>query len=131
LTSEGIPGIVRQFIFEQIDSVEQLEVLLLLHSDRNKKWSVAEVMQTLKTNDTSVAKRLASLKAADLLEQCGTDPDLYRYSPKTPEIDSTINALEDAYKVMRHRIFELIFSPMKKARNFADAFIVRGPKSEE
>jgi hypothetical protein len=129
---EGMSEIVKQFIFEHIDSVEQLDVLLLLHSTPSQEWTVDDVTKSLKTNPSSVANRLARLKDQDFLEQTNAgNPATYRYKPKSPEIASVIDMVAQAYTVRRHTIYELIFSPMKKARSFADAFIVRGPPKSE
>lgn len=111
--------------------MEQLEVLLLVRSKPSNEWSVDDVTKSLKTNLSSVANRLVRLKDLDLLEQTSADPALYRYKPKTTEIAAVVDLLSEAYAVRRHRVLELIFSPMKRARSFADAFIVRGPPKSE
>src|SRR5688572_27525821 len=52
----GIPEDVRRFLLQCIDSVEQLEVLLLLHRDPGKVWSTEAVAQALYSNPDSIAR---------------------------------------------------------------------------
>ena len=75
----------------------------------------------MRTSPASAEKRLESLRSIEFAEG---DPALgYIYSGK-PEFEEVFTLLEDAYRVRRHKVLELIFSPMKKARSFADAFKV-------
>jgi hypothetical protein len=124
LVSEDISEKLKQFIFAHIDSVEQLEVLLIFHRDSGKCWDVQALSNELRANPTSIGKRIASLKTLGLITP-QTDPSKYCYHPKTPELAALTDSLAQAYKVRRHRVLELIFSSMKRAKDFADAFKVR------
>ena len=46
-------------------------------------------------------------------------------------IRDVVSDLADSYSIIRHKILELIFSPMKKARTFAEAFMVHPAKKKE
>lgn len=125
MVEDGIPDNVRQFLFEHVDSVEQLEVLLLLRHQDTRSWSAAEVSHELRTNTTSVEKRLNRLAALNLLEADQALPPSFRYRPRSNEERAMIDALSEAHRIRRHKVYELIFSPLKRARNFAEAFAVR------
>ena len=130
--SEGIPEDVQQFIFEHIDAIEQLDVLLLLRSTPTREWSAREVSDELRANPASITDRLASLAGLNLLVESGSTPPLYRFAPKEAAVAAVIDKLAEVYRVRRHKVFELIFSPIKRARSFARAFlVVRGPKKDE
>lgn len=108
-------------MFEYIDSVEQLEILLLLAADRQKQWTAEGLAQHLRSNRNSVEQRLSLLLARGLVSSTG---NVYQFSPQSDTVVATVNAVAGAYKTHRHRVMELIFSPMKKARDFSDAFRV-------
>ena len=124
MTEGDIPEKVRHFIFEQIDSAEQLEVLLFLRQNQDKVWTSQEVSNELRSTPISVGSRLESLERLFLLEKSDKG---YKYHPQSDELRATVDQLNEIYKVRRQKIFELIFSPMKKAKHFADAFMVHKP----
>lgn len=125
MSSPEIPLLVKDFVFQYIDSVEQLDILLLLCSDQNKLWTADELSAFLRSSRNSIEKRMTSLENLKLVSRDGDD---YRYTPETESLNQTIKELGEIYKVHRYRILEIIFSPMKKGRDFADAFKITGPK---
>jgi hypothetical protein len=128
--SSAVPEDVRRFVARYIDSVEQLEVLLLLFSSPGTHWSPEAVAQSLYSNPTSVAHRLAILQRHDLLTAT-EPPSSYRYEPTTPELHETVARLEEAYKERRVAIITLIASqPMQNVQAFSDAFRLRKKAQE-
>ncbi len=126
MSSDGISEEVRQFIFEHLDSVELLDALLLIRSEPEKTWTAASVASHLRANPASIANRLLTLKKLDLVEELTESEGGYRWRPTPSTLELVMKELALANKVRRHRVLELIFSPMKRARKFADAFSVRG-----
>lgn len=122
--TSGIPEEVRRFVLQCIDSVEQLEVLLLLHRSPAVVWSPEAVATTLYSNPDSIARRLAGLHARGLLSV--TEASSYRYLPKTPELAATVTLLADTYRQRRVAVITVIASkPMENVRAFSDAFRLR------
>lgn len=123
--TSAIPEDVQRFVLQCIDSVEQLEVLLLLHGAPAVEWSPEAVAGALYSHPASIARRLATLSAHKLLS--ATEPPLlYRYQPKTPELDATVTRLADTYRQRRVAVIALIASkPMENVRAFSDAFRLR------
>lgn len=128
--SEGISESVRQFIFSHLDSVEQLEALLYLRSEPQKFLSAKEISDYLRANPSSVANRLDRLVEFGLIQKQNGDPPSYRFQVNDKKLAETIDELAEAYKVKRHRIYQLVYSPLTKIRSFADAFIVRNPSKK-
>ena len=125
-----IPEKVRNFIFMHLHSVDQLEIILLVRRDPAKSWTIKKLTDELRSNENLVSTRLAKLVALGLLERReGTDE--YRYSPGDPLLEETINELAEVCRVQRHRVLELIFSPMKRARDFAEAFYIKDPNGDD
>jgi hypothetical protein len=116
---EGIPEDIERLIFAHIDSVEQIDVILLLKSQPEKWWTPESISSELRTTPKSIKARLQHSMRLKLFEVKG---DSYRYNPKDPATNELITQLAECYRVRKHRILELIFSPAKRARNFADAF---------
>ncbi len=123
-----ISGNLKQFIFEYVDSVELIEVLLFIRSNSDKWFSASQISAELRSNPTSISNRLSRLANIGLIEQ---DNDRIRFCPETSELTDTVTELSNEYLLRRHRIFELIFSSSKTARQFADAFIVNKKPSGE
>jgi DNA-binding IclR family transcriptional regulator len=121
----ALPEEVARFILQCIDSVEQLEVLLLLRESSETAWSPEAVARQLYSNPSSIARRLATLQAHQLLVT--TDPpSSYRYQPRTPELNATITRLAEMYRERRVAVITLIASkPIENVRAFSDAFRLR------
>ena len=120
----GIPEQVRRFLLQCIDSVEQLEVLLLLHGSPSAAWSPAAVATTLYSTPDSIAQRLAGLHARGLLAT--TEPASYRYQPRTADLDAAVSLLAETYRQRRVAVITVIASkPMENVRAFSDAFRLR------
>lgn len=124
MATHDVPEDVQRFIFDHIDSVEQLDVLLLLREHPDRQWSSAQISTELRTSPLSVDLRLRLLKAQGLIDDGGGAPPSYRFQPQTPALAARVSALADIYRVRRHAVYGLIFSPLKRVRTFANAFMV-------
>jgi hypothetical protein len=126
LSDPGISQDVRTLIVERIDSVVQLEVLLLLHSTPGRAWSSAEVAQQLRIDPSWATGQLGELAARALLAAVPEAGDSFRYAPASPQLDGTVAQLAKDYAERRVTVITLIFSkPVDKLRTFADAFRLR------
>ena len=126
MTDEAIPPKVKRFISEYINSVELLEVLLLIRSAAKKEWSVDSISGELRSSPESVSKRLIYLCARGLVSRRDLPVPMYRYDPKREDLDMAIKGLAQAYAERRARVIDLIFSrPIDTLRNFSDAFKLR------
>jgi hypothetical protein len=123
--ADEFPDDVQRFLSEHISSVAQLEVLLLLRSQREREWSPADVARALYTTAEIVAEQLDELQRRGLLtvNEAGSH---YRYWPVSPELDSQVDALDATYRERRVAVITYIYSqPLDKVRTFADAFRLR------
>ena len=125
--SRGLPDPVRRLITEHIHSVEQLEVLLLLHRTPDRDWSAEEASAHIHTQTHSVAGRLAELHAQGFLDREDRDGTLrYRFSARSGRA-ADVAALGDCYARRRVTVISTIFSaPSENIRSFSDAFRLRG-----
>jgi hypothetical protein len=122
---DEIPVAVRELLQRDIDSVEQLEVLLLLHDRPERDWTADEVSAELRTNGLSTAARLDDLTARGLIEEVAR-PGAFRYGPRTAAQRRAVDGLAREYATRRVTVITLIFAkPIDRVRSFADAFRLR------
>jgi hypothetical protein len=118
-----IPKEVIRFFAEHIASLEQLEVLLLVSALPDRDWTTDAVFQVVQTNRDVVQKRLDEFVARGMLAKSDAG---YRYAPKTDSLARQIAAVSQLYKLRRHKLIELIYSPRDEdLRMFSDAFKFR------
>lgn len=79
----------------------------------------------------SVTNRLTTLQSIGLAVEAENDPGKFKYKPRTPDLDEIVTLLADEYKTRRHKVLELVFSSAKRARKFADAFMVTSTPSKK
>ena len=127
-----LPEVVGRFITERIDSVEQLEILLLLHRHPERTWTAEAVARELRISALSAGERLEDL-ARDAILSRGEGPAVeYRYAPARPGLEEAVAGLARAYAERRVTVINLIFSkPVDKIRTFADAFLLRKGKDDD
>ncbi len=126
-----IPPRVQRFIATHIDSIEKLEVLLMLRTHADREWTARDVSQELRIAETSAATRLTDLAARRLVTERGGNPTFYRYGPASPEDAQDVAGLQDTYSTRRVSVISFIFSkPLDKVRGFADAFRLKRDKDD-
>jgi hypothetical protein len=119
----GVPAEVRRFIAAEIESVGQLEVLLLLRGAVDKNWTADEVARALVMQTPSVESWLEKMAARGLLAAAD---DRYRFAPPTAEVERTIDGLAESYARYRVAVIGVIFSkPSEGATRFSEAFRIR------
>ena len=119
---------VRRFVIARIPSVSHLEALLLLRST-GAAWSTHQLGTRLYVPDI-VAERLADdLQVQGLTVRLG---DNVQYMPNTEQLARIVDELAASYTRSLVEVSQLIHSVTdKKARRFADAFLMRQDDSGE
>jgi hypothetical protein len=131
VSDEGIAEDVRAFVTDHIDSVLQLELLLLLQKKRDRDFDAGEVVAELRIDPAWAADQLEEFCSRGILTCADGTPRRYRYAPKSPALDAAIARLDHTYADRRVSVISLIFSkPADKLRSFSDAFRVRKDKSD-
>ncbi|HEX5386452.1 MAG TPA: hypothetical protein VFW66_07145 [Gemmatimonadales bacterium] len=129
----SIPEDVDRFLARHVDTIEHLEVLLLIYRSPSEAWTADAVARALYSQPTSAARRLALLREQGLAKESTehTDPRAYSYGPATPELDATVRRLAETYRERRVAVITAIASrPMENVRAFSDAFRLRKPAEE-
>ncbi|MCW8140496.1 MAG: hypothetical protein KIT58_16480 [Planctomycetota bacterium] len=121
--SRELPDVVAAFLSAHVDSVEQLEALLLLHRTRPRRWTAVQVSEELRTNVDSTRERLDEL-VWRLLVVGREQPGGRTYHVEGPA--PAVEALSEAYETRRVSVITFIVSkPLERIRSLADAFRIR------
>ena len=124
MSGPELPSEVRALIVRHLTSGAQLEVLLLLHRDRDRAWSAAAVGRELRIDSEQAAWSLSRLARDGLL--AGDGESGYRFEPRVRRKANAVDALAALYPTYRVAIISLIFSkPSGPMQDFADAFRLR------
>lgn len=119
--SAELPENLRRLLIAHIDSIEQLEVLLLLHRDGTRAWRTDEIATELRTSLESASSRLEDLRRRRLAEGDGQTYTLGR-GPEARDVAE----LATLYRTRRVSVINYIFTkPADRIRSFADAFKLR------
>lgn len=122
MADEAITEAVRDFIFRHIDSVAQLEALLLLRANPDEEWDVRRTAKRLYAAELGVAEALSGLSASGVL---ALREGRYRYQCKSPALAAVVEMLAEAHARQLIPITNLIHSKPRRIRLFADAFRFR------
>ncbi|HZS48437.1 MAG TPA: hypothetical protein VFC63_25430 [Blastocatellia bacterium] len=127
MSEGGIPEGVKQFLARNINSIAELEVLLLLQRDSNLKRTAAEVARELSIDEQWATAQLSELAAKGLLTAESGSDIRYSYSPKSSDLRISIDQLAKIYTTQRVAIITFISSrSTNKIRILADAFKLKG-----
>jgi hypothetical protein len=118
-----VPEPVRRFIVEAIDSVPELEALLLLRAHRDRAWSPEAAGARLYVSLPVATHVLTALAGRGLLV---ADDEGFRYAPSRPELETVVGDLAAAYSSQLIAVTRLIHAkPAPSVLQFADAFRLR------
>jgi hypothetical protein len=118
-----LPESVRAFILKYLDSVAQLEALLLAHSTVAQTWDVAQLARRLYISEREAEGVLQALHRRGLVTR---EEMAYRYGPVPDTLRADVDALAAAYPRFLIPISNLVHSkPAASLREFADAFKLR------
>jgi hypothetical protein len=129
--SEDFPADIKQFISAHIRSVAELEAILMMRNQPDRRWSALEVSQSLYTSAEMAAAQLRELGHRGLLATAPLESgeEGFQYRPAAADSDAKLAALAELYKQRRVSVITAIYSePMDNVRTFADAFRLRKDK---
>jgi len=89
MQNSHLPGDVARLVDETLDSVELLDVMLLLWRRSLESWTGAEVASELRTNPRSAERRSKKLANAGLLREYADGS--FRYAPCDATVDVTVD----------------------------------------
>jgi hypothetical protein len=121
-----LPVNVRAFILKYVDSVAELEALLLIHSTPDQAWDLVQLASRLYISEREAEGVLQALHRRGLLAR---EEKAFRYGPVPETLRADVDALAAAYPRFLIPISNLVHSkPAASLRQFADAFRLREEK---
>lgn len=122
MSKEIIPEDIRKFILDNIDSIAQMEGLLLLRANPDKKWSTEDVARRLYIKTTEAEVFMNRLAMRKLIQALGGQNALYEYKSDS-ELENMVQQMADIYSRYLLPVTHLIHSKgTLKIQGFADAF---------
>lgn len=122
MTQEGVPIEVREFLRACIDSVAELEALLLLREQPAQDWDAAMLARRLYVGESEAAKILEHLVQCELAAKVGTG---VRYHVRDAERQFLVDGLAQSHAKYLVPLTRLIHDKTSGIRKFADAFKFR------
>ncbi|MGZ3662606.1 MAG: hypothetical protein ACXWR1_05170 [Bdellovibrionota bacterium] len=115
------------FLHHCIDSVEQLQVLLLLIDSPTAPLTVDSLSAELRSTKASVQKRIHDLQknlvlSGEALKQDGT----VQFIATSPTMERTVRDLAELFRQRPHRVIAQIYArPPTSVQSFAEAFKIK------
>jgi hypothetical protein len=121
---DEIPAEHLSFIHHCIDSVEGLQVLLLLQEKQDTPWTVERLSHELRSSHASVYKRLLDLETCQVLNAGALSLDgSLSAQPISSDVKNVVNEISALYRLRPHRVIAQIFArPPSSIQSFAEAF---------
>jgi predicted DNA-binding transcriptional regulator len=109
------------FLRENITSVEELEILLLMSSERSSAWTAKSINVSIQSSVRSIEARLQSLERRGFVRQ--EEKGWFSYCPRDETISTRTEELLAAYSSRRVQVIEALYSAETgNLKQFANAF---------
>ena len=123
MAHELIPDDVRAFLLQCIDSIAQLEALLLLRTNPALTWDAETLAKRLYITSQETAAILHHLQANGFLVAAESSSGVYQYQPASPDLVCMVDRVAELYARYLIPITQLIHTkPLTRVQEFADAF---------
>jgi hypothetical protein len=121
-SGNGIPAHVLRFLEGNIDTVAQLETLLMMSEEPDRSWLLADVASRNYISEQRAADTLTALKRRGLVSSVESPP-CFRFEPASDEVRAVVADLARCYRKNLSRVTGIIHSkPSASIKEFARAF---------
>lgn len=124
---EPIPEDVARFLYDHVESIDQLEILRVLGEARDREWGVAVLAAAVQAEPQAVRAHLSAMHGRGLLAMTtqGAGPSC-RHGARTPELADMIDRLLQIYRERPVTMIKMVYERARDPlRAFADAFRIR------
>ena len=117
---------VEQFINQNVESLAELETLLLMRQDPQRTWDAAEIAKELYIPAELAGALLADFARRGFVQAEPPANVRHRYQAADANLDRLVGQVATEYQERRVAVISLIYSkPLNKVQTFADAFRLR------
>ncbi|MEP7342532.1 MAG: helix-turn-helix domain-containing protein [Acidobacteriota bacterium] len=125
MTEDPIPNDIRQFILRSIDSIAQLEALLLLRANPQQTWDIHAIARRLYITEQETSMLLSGLSEQGLVAP-GGESGQFAYQPASADLARMVDQVAEIYAKHLVPVTNLIHAkPRTRMQEFADAFRLR------
>jgi AraC-like DNA-binding protein len=121
MADEPVPDDVRDYILNHIDSIVQLEALMLLRAHPAERWDVAKMARRLYVSEADVSGAVGRLVSDGVAH---FEQDTFTYRP-APNIQALLDRVAATYRRHLIPVTNLIHTKPSRISQFADAFKFR------
>ena len=122
--TDDFPLELKQFIAQHVESLAQLEALLILRQDSQTPWKSGNLCKRLYISPDMCEGILVDLIRRGFAER--TAEGAVQYRPPSDDADRLLAGLAAIYQERRVAVITEIYSkPVNKVQTFADAFRLR------
>jgi hypothetical protein len=126
MDSAPIPNDIERFLLRHIDSIAQLEALLLFRNESPADWSIDNLAKRLYINEKQTVEIVNELCSSGFVAVKSEKPRRYQYQPRSLELGQMIDRVVEVYTRHLVAVTEIIHSkPKNRVQKFADAFRLR------
>jgi hypothetical protein len=123
---EPLPIEVRRLIAGPIESIEHLELLLLLARTEPRAWAADEASAEARLDPKFTERRLRDLVAAGLATEEAGRPPRFAYSPSRPSLRHDVGLLQQMYDSRPVTLVRAVYNRRTiVTQTFADAFRIK------
>jgi hypothetical protein len=122
MPQSGLSAEVSAFLEAYIDSVPQMEALLLLYEERGNSWSAAQIATRIYTDTAQVTSLLRHLQQQRLIEPVPGEDSRFRYDASW-DTNGMMEQVATAYRTQLIAVTRLIHGKASRSvLDFARAF---------
>jgi hypothetical protein len=126
-----IPEDVYRFIEEKIDSIAQLEGMLLFRSNPEKDWDAKMLSERLYISSEEAKALVGYMRGTGYIEERKWQPGFYYYAPASPALAALLEKTADTYSRYLVPVTRLIhLKSRNRIQEFANAFRVRKDRND-
>jgi len=129
-TPGNLPAELRAFLHSCIESIGQVELLMLLRGSQRMR-TAREVASELNVTPATARRDLETLAARGLLEVRVGQETSYRYGPKSDDLSRYCDLLAQHYVTSRAAVLGFVATDSRLSiKRFSDAFKLRNDPEE-
>lgn len=118
-----IPEEVKTFLADNINSIAELEALLLLREERHRRWTSPAVAERIYTDEPLTLALLLHLTHRGFLTADDRTPPTFQYQPRNQPLSRLLDQLAEAYAKYLVPVTALVHQKSRRnIEGFADAF---------
>ena len=123
MNADQLPSDVRLLLRNHIQTVLQLELLLLLHAHADGWWTAEAANREHPATVDAAGQYLAALCDAKLVERSDGPVPQFRFAPERAQDAATVATIARLFRTHYYSIVEAIYAPRRRdIQDFADAF---------